>query len=45
MPGETLDYKKHLSLQIGHYCQVHEEDNPRHSQLAHTKGEVFLYQV
>jgi len=26
MSGETLDYKKHLSLQIGEYCQVHEED-------------------
>jgi hypothetical protein len=24
MSGETLDYKKHLSLQIGQYCQVHE---------------------
>jgi hypothetical protein len=24
MPGETLDFKKHLSLQIGQYCQVHE---------------------
>ena len=25
MSGETLDYKKHLSLPIGQYCQVHEE--------------------
>jgi hypothetical protein len=24
MSGETLDYKKHLRLQIGQYCQVHE---------------------
>ena len=23
MSGETLDYKKHLCLQIGQYCQVH----------------------
>jgi hypothetical protein len=23
MSGETLDYKKHLSLQVGQYCQVH----------------------
>ena len=30
--GETLDYKKHLRLQIGQYCQVHEEDAPRNSQ-------------
>jgi hypothetical protein len=31
-----------LSLQIGQYCQVHEEDNPRNSQLAHTKGAIYL---
>jgi hypothetical protein len=28
MSGETLDYMKHLSLQVGQYCQVHEEDTP-----------------
>jgi hypothetical protein len=32
MTGETLHYKKHLSLQIGEYCQVHEEDTPRNSR-------------
>ena len=37
MSGETLDYKKHLSLQVGQYCQVHEEDNPRNSQVARTR--------
>jgi hypothetical protein len=42
MLGETLDYKKHLSLQIGQYCQVHEEFNPRNSQLARTKGEISI---
>jgi hypothetical protein len=42
MSGETLDYKKHLSLQIGQYCQVHEEDHPRNSQLARTKGAISL---
>jgi hypothetical protein len=40
--GETLDYKKHLSLQIRQYCQVHEEDNSRNSQLARTKGAISL---
>ena len=25
MSGEKLDYKKHLDLQFGQYCQVHEE--------------------
>jgi hypothetical protein len=42
MSGETLDYKKHLSLQLGQYCQVHEEDNPRKSQIARTKGAISL---
>jgi hypothetical protein len=42
MSGETLDYKKHLSLQVGQYCHVHEGDNPRNSQLARTKGAVSL---
>jgi hypothetical protein len=42
MSGETLDYKKHLSLQIGQYCQVHEEDHPRNSQLSRTKGAISL---
>jgi hypothetical protein len=42
MSGETLDYKKHLSLQLGQHCQVHEEDNHRNSQIARTKGVISL---
>jgi hypothetical protein len=42
LSGETLDYKKHLSLQVGQYFQVHEEDNPRNSQIARTKGSISL---
>jgi hypothetical protein len=42
MSGETLDFKKHLSLHIGQYCQVHEEDTPRNSQVAGTKGVISL---
>jgi hypothetical protein len=42
MSGETLDYKKHMSLQLGQHCQVHEEDNPRNSQIARTKGAIYL---
>jgi hypothetical protein len=42
MPGETLDYKKHMSLQLGQYFQVHEEDNHRNSQIARTKGAISL---
>jgi hypothetical protein len=42
MSGETLDYKKQLRLQIGQYCQVHEEDAPRNSQNPRTKGAIVL---
>jgi len=42
MLGETLDYKKHLSLPIGQYCQVHKEDNPHNSQRPRTKGAILL---
>jgi hypothetical protein len=42
MSGKNLDFKKHLSLLIGHYCQVHEEETPRNSQIARTKGAISL---
>jgi hypothetical protein len=42
MSGETLDYKKHLSLQLGQYCQGHEKDNLHNSQIARTKGVISL---
>jgi hypothetical protein len=42
MSGETLYYKKHLSLQLGQYCQVHEEDNPHNSQISRTKEAISL---
>ena len=40
MSGDILDYKKHLSLQIGKYCQVHEEDAPRNTQNPRKKGVI-----
>jgi len=42
MLGESLDYKKHLSLQFGEYCQVHEQDEPRNSQSPRTAGAIGL---
>jgi hypothetical protein len=42
MYGDTLDFNKHLSLQLGQYCQVHEKDNPRYSQISRTKGSISL---
>ncbi|KMZ58833.1 hypothetical protein ZOSMA_7339G00010, partial [Zostera marina] len=42
MTGKTLDYKKHLSLKVGQYCQVHEEETPRNSQKERTRGAIAL---
>ena len=42
MYGEQLDYRKHLTLQIGQYCKVHEEENLRNSQVSRTKGAIAL---
>ena len=42
MPGESLNYRKHLILPFGRYVQVHEEDASRNSQIAFTKGAISL---
>ena len=42
MSGEILDLKKHLSLHIGQYCQVNEEDAPSNSHNPRTKGAISL---
>jgi hypothetical protein len=43
MSGETLDYKKHLCLQLGQYCQVHKEDAPHNRSLhPRMKGGISL---
>ena len=42
MSGDILYYKKHLSLQIGQYCQVYEEDAPHNIQNPRTKGPFRL---
>ena len=42
MTGETLDYKRHLCLQFGEYCQVHEEDAPRNSMNPRTQGAICM---
>jgi hypothetical protein len=41
MSGEVLDYKKHLCLQIGQYCQVHEEETPSNSRT--NQGGFFFW--
>ena len=42
MSGELLDYKKHLSLSFGQYCQVHEGETPHNRQIVWTKGGIYL---
>jgi hypothetical protein len=43
MSGESLDFKKHLSLQVGQFCQqVHEEDTLCKSKSPRTKGAILL---
>ena len=42
MTGETLEYKKHLSLQFSQCCQVHEEDTPHNSTSPWMKGAICL---
>ena len=42
MSGKTLHYKRHLALNIGQYCQVHEEDTPRNGQTAGKKSSICL---
>jgi hypothetical protein len=42
MTGEALDYKKHLTLKFGDYCQVHENDEPRNSMLPRTQGAICM---
>ena len=42
MKGEQLDFKKHLNVQLGSYCQVHEEGTPRNNQVARTKAAICL---
>jgi hypothetical protein len=42
LSGETLSYKHHLCLQVGEYCQVHEEIAPRNGMHPRTKGAIAL---
>ena len=42
MSGKILYLKKHLSLQIGQYCKLHEEYAPRNSQNPIEKGAILL---
>ena len=40
MTGESLHYKKHLGLHIGHYFQVQEEETSLNINQIFTKGSI-----
>ena len=42
MSDETLDYQKHLCIQIGQYFQVHKEYSPRNIKATSNRGAIFL---
>ena len=42
MSGKTLNYKQHIGINIGQYCQVHDNEDPRNSKLPRTKGAICL---
>ena len=42
MSGKTLDYKKHVCLQLGQYFLVHKEYSSHNSQATWTKGIICL---
>ena len=42
MTGESMHYKKYLGLQIGHYCQLHEEDTSHNINQPRTKGAICM---
>ena len=42
LTGESLDCKKHLTLQPGQYCQVHKNKGPGNSDKARTQVAICL---
>ena len=42
LTGESLNYKKHLTLQTGQYHQVQNNKVPRNSDKARTQGAICL---
>ena len=40
--GETLQYKKHLTLHSGQYCLVYYNEGPRNTDKARSQGVISL---
>jgi len=40
--SDKVDFKKHLSLQVGQYCQVHENEEAHNSMKQRTRGAIVL---
>ena len=42
LTDQQLDYDKHFCIQLGEYCQVHEEEKPCNREYARTHGAICL---
>ena len=42
MIGNSLHYKKNISLNIGQYFQVYEDNTPCNSNKLYTKGAIYM---
>ena len=42
MTGDNMNYKRHLSMPFGQYCQIYEEDTPRNSTRPCTRGAICM---
>ena len=42
LTNDTLNYKRHLEIQFGKYCQIHKEDNPHNSTRPRTRGDICV---
>ena len=42
MTGETLNYKRHLAIHFGQYCQIHEEEPPRNRTRPLTRDDICM---
>ena len=42
MTGKTLNYKRHLAIPFGQYCQIHEEEIPCNGTRPRTRGYICV---
>ena len=42
MTGDTLNYKRHLEITFGHYCQIHKGDTPHKITRPCIRGAICM---